>query len=70
MEEEKNNGIDRESSGETFIDEIGVNFVDEPFEDISNAENIGNVVINTPNRIKQKDNPIPNGWMDDINWRC
>ena len=55
MEEEKNNDIDKESS------EIGVNFVDEPFEDINNAENTGNVVINTPNRIKQKDNPIPNG---------
>ena len=69
MEEGKNNDIDRESSGETSIDEIGVNFVDEPFADINNAENTGNVVINTPNKIKQKDNPIPNGWIDDINWR-
>lgn len=64
-----NNDIDREGSGETFTDETGVNFVDETFGDISNTENTDNVVISTPNRVKRKDYPIPNGCMDDINWR-
>ena len=56
-----------EISDEAFPDKNNVHYVDETVTVKDVVENRDNVAISTPNREKQNNNPIPDGW-EDRNW--